>query len=56
MESGDGSTILWMGMVVHSCNLSTPEAEAGEPQIQWQTGGHNRTLSQKGKNKTKYTL
>jgi hypothetical protein len=36
-----------MGMVVHSCNPSTWEAEAGGLRVQGQPWLHNETLSQK---------
>lgn len=39
--------VLDLGVVVHTCNLSTQEAEAGElPKVQGQTGLHSATLSQ----------
>jgi hypothetical protein len=37
------------GMVVHSCNLSTQEAEAGGSQVQSQPGIHRETVKKEGK-------
>jgi hypothetical protein len=39
-----------LGVVVHSCNLSTQEAEAGGSLVQGQPGLHSETLSLKEKN------
>jgi hypothetical protein len=36
-----------LGMVVHTCNLSIQEAEAGGSWVQGQPGLHNEPLSQK---------
>jgi hypothetical protein len=36
-------------VVVHTCNPSTPEAEARGPQIQGHFGLHSKTLSQTNK-------
>jgi hypothetical protein len=34
-------------MVVHACNPSTGEVEAGESQVPGQPGPHNKTVSEK---------
>jgi hypothetical protein len=34
-------------MVVHTCNSSTQEAEAGKSQVQGPPGLHSKTLTQK---------
>jgi hypothetical protein len=42
-----------LGMVVHTFNLSTQEAEAGGSQVGGQSGLHSKTLSQKTNKQTK---
>jgi hypothetical protein len=42
-----------LGVVVHTCNLSTLEAEEGRLKVQGQPGPHSKALSQKQKNKKK---